>query len=294
MAQDAGHPALSFGRIGTSTPRQGNDISLQAYVQAWMHYLHIEYLHGVFHSDRYMLECFARNLNNCYAATLRPHLITLLRTVPNDTPVPQHWQPEHLAEYICFNAPSVGIYNLTPESTPRDSHSPTSRSGRPSSNAAPTRAIVEGPTVDMRQVEMMSEFDDDIVEMICQIAQMRRSCDLCQKEDHLILNCPRLRDLKSDPVKVRRMIRTIGSLLGISHEAFSTVLGTTNPRSSPRPGSTLPSASQNRDATPPRSNTMNTRQIMDGEETDDESVIRQLDSDVRSLNDTDEETDQDF
>ena len=39
---------------------------------------------------------------------------------------------------------------------------------------------------------------------------------------------------------------------------------------------------------------MNTRQIMDGEEMDDESVIRQLDSDVQSLNDADEETDQDF
>ena len=140
----------------------------------------------------------------------------------------------------------------------------------------------------------MSKFDDDIVEMICQIAQMRRSCDLCQKEDHLILNCPRLRNLKSDPVKVRRMICTIGSLLGISHEAFSMVLGTTNPKSSPRPGSALSSTSKNRDATPPRSNVMNTRQILDGERTDDESVIRQLNSDVRSLNDTDEETDQDF
>ena len=145
MAQDAGYPALSFGRIGTSAPRQGNHLSLQAYVQAWMNYLHIEYLHGVFHSDRYMLECFARNLNNCYAATLRPHLITLLRTVPNNTPVPQHWQPEHLTEYICFNAPSVGIYNPTPESTPRDSQSSTSRSGRSSVAPLPPELLLKVP-----------------------------------------------------------------------------------------------------------------------------------------------------
>ena len=150
-----------------------------------------------------MRECFARNLNNCCAATLRPHLITSLRTVPNDTLVPQHWQPEHLAEHICFNAPLVGTCNLAPESAPRESQSSASQSGRSGGDTTPTRAITEGPAVDMRQVKMMSKFDNDIVEMMCQIAQMRRACNLCQKEDHLILNCPCLRELKSNLVKVR-------------------------------------------------------------------------------------------
>ena len=85
------------------------------------------------------------------------------------------------------------------------------------------------------------------------------------------------------------MIRTIGSLIGINPESFSAVLDPTKTRS-PRSAT----GTRDRNATPPRSNTLPTRQLIDDDDTDGESVINQVESDVQSLNNTDDKQSPDF
>ena len=175
------------------------------------------------------------------------------------------------------------------DTTPRESANSSSRGSRRQESTSATRSIVKNSPIDVHQVKMMGDFDDETVDLICQIAQVRRTCNLCQSGDHLIIACPRLKDLRHDPTKVRRMIRTIGSLIGINPESFSAVLDPTKTRSSRNATGT-----RDRNATPPRSNTLPTRQLLDDDDTDGESVINQVESDARSLNDTDDKQSPDF
>ena len=55
----AGHPALAYGTAGESLPSQKNDENLVEYLKRWLHYLHVNFLHGRFLSDRYFVETFA-------------------------------------------------------------------------------------------------------------------------------------------------------------------------------------------------------------------------------------------
>ena len=85
------------------------------------------------------------------------------------------------------------------------------------------------------------------------------------------------------------MIQTIGSLIGINLESISAVLNST--KTGPSRSATV---TRDQNATPPRSNALPTCQLLDGDNTDDKSVINQVESDVRSLNDTDDEQSQGF
>ena len=51
---------------------------------------------------------------------------------------------------------------------------------------------------------------------------------------------------------------------------------------------------RDQNTTPPWSNVLPTRQLLDGDDTNDESVIDQVESDLRSPNDTDDEQSQGF
>ena len=264
IAVAAGHPTLSHTPSTPREPRQKPSESLIDYRQRWLYFLLIQSLHGVFYSDRWFLETFFTNLHSSFDR-LKGYLLNNSRDLPLNTPVPFHYQPHELVTFICDTAPRVGFSNLTPQSLPTDLKPGSSSFKSPSKSASSTPVRQVDASFDLRQILD----DDDTILYINELLSHNttKTCDYCGSVDHLLNACPKLKDIVSDPNKLRR-------LNGFLRNALQSRGGNGN---------------FSRSGTPPASN-RSIRSLnadLDGDDTDDDAAITRLDTDGDTDTDTD-------
>ena len=281
-------------------------MSMTAYADAWLQHLHSEYLHGTFYLDRYYIESFARNLNQFYGETLRPHLIVLVRRHPINDPVPVNFRPERLLAYLTYVSSHVGIKTLSLVDTPREiaggqrrnpSSSSSSTQRTRSTNGSRERSVrqIEAPPDEDEGVSLVAQMDSldflspEELSLVFQVsaayAGQNRHCDLCNKPGHLLAQCPELPKVRGNPSRCRRLFTM---LRGIWNGLQATQSAPMN--NSATSGSASPSAgggAQPRGGTPTRDNRATPiRQVARDDDTDDDTV---LGDDERSLGSTDTE-----
>ena len=257
LAHLAGHPGVAYTLEQISMPRQRRDLSLHDYMQQWTHFLHLEHTRGVAYSDVYFVETWLEHLHSTLNDTVKPLILGLLRDCPRNEPVPIHFSPEHLLSFICSRMRSVGIYNLSPLTTPAML---TSSSRRPNhgNSPAPIRQLTDGSSfVDVRLID--EELPADIFASVCSLmaSGSTRTCDLCQESTHMVASCPILHRVLPDPDKARRLLSLLQS------------------QASSRGGHTTPRSGNDRARTPPVSNrgrgpTAPQRAIDQGDDTDED------------------------
>ena len=269
LAYVADHPRLVENHVDFSMPVQKSSESLLQYRQQWVYYLHMQYLRGVFLSDRYFVESFLRNLHGAYNSTIKPLLLHFVRRIPVDVPVPHYFYPANILSYLASSAANVGAHGITPLQTPKEF-----AESRRRPQAAPIRSIQQSSpsddtVVDIRQITD-GTVDDDLFLAICSLAAANpRTCDVCGAYDHIVATCPRLRQLLSDPAKAKRLL----SIIEQRHSSRGGPISASVP-------STTPSPSQSRARTPPTSNRSATIRQLQADDTDE---------DVASATFTDEE-----
>ena len=279
LAGIAGHPGLAFNNRQITMPRQGRDSSLFDYMQLWKHFLHIEHCRGITYSDIYFVETWLERLHSTYNDNLKPLILGLLRDCPLDMPVPIHFSPEHLINYITARASSIGIYSLKALTTPSTGTSRSKSSSSTSTTTAKTRQIA------YEDIRLMDhDIPGDIYATVCSLmATASQTCDLCRASDHLVASCPSLHRILSDEHKTRRLLAAL-------ERGRSSGGGSTNPSRVSTRARTPPSS--NRSA--PRAAT--TRQLLaDDNDTDEDVSIRQLtDDEPESATDDESLRDSDF
>ena len=267
LAYIADHPRLVETHVDFAVPTQKGTDSLLSYRQNWMYYLHMQYLRGIFLSDRYFVELFIKNLHSAFNNNVKPLLLHFVRHIPVDIPVPHYFQPTNILTYLISSAANVGVTTLHPLITPReflDSRraSKSSATVREVQTSLPIRAIQstsQSDVVDLRQITDGS-VDDDMLLQICSLAAANpRTCDVCGATDHIVATCPRLRRLLEDPVKARRLLSAIEA--GHSTRGGSTQTST--------PSSSL---SSSRARTPPTSNRTTLIRQLQADDTDDDGT----------------------
>ena len=266
LAYIAGHPGVCISVSQPRMPHQRRDTSFHDYMQLWSHFLHLEYTRGVAYSDVFFVECWLEHLHSTFNDNLKPLILSFLRDCRRDVPVPIHFSPEHLVTYVCTRAGSIGMYSLTPMSTPSSFSS--SGQGRRSGAIANTRQLDAGPTLlDVRLLD--EELPSDVFASVCSLmaTAQSRTCDLCQSSDHLVASCPILRRVIDDPSKARRLLAIV--------EQSRSSRGGSPQRPSPQ------SRPSSRARTPPASNRTADARALDlhDEDTDEDVSIRQLTDD---------------
>ena len=266
LAYIADHPRLVECHVDFEIPTQKGTDSLLAYRQAWMYYLHMQYLRGIFLSDRYFVELFIKHLHSAFNNNVKPLLLHFVRRIPVDVPVPHYFQPANILTYLTSSATTIGISTLHPLLTPREfvesRRTPTKSSTR-AQTTTPIRELQTTATaVDLRQLTDDS-IDDDMLLQICSLAAANpRTCDVCGASDHIVATCPRLRRLLDDPTKARRLLTAIEA--GHSSRGGSTQTSTTSSLSS--------SLSSSRARTPPTSNRSTLVRQLQADDTDDDGT----------------------
>jgi hypothetical protein len=253
LAYLAQHPRLIDSPIDISFPHQKGSESLVAYAARWRHVLHISYIRGIFYSDRYFAETFVSNLHSVFDSTMKLAMLTLIRRIAVNRPLPHYMSPENIVTYMCSHFSRIGVRGILPLHTPREILATRKGSPRPWSSV-PVRSLDHGASsesadspdsfFDIRQLDGIS---DATMLAICSLmAAGPRTCDFCQSTDHLIANCPRLRT--ADPRSLSRIVNAIQS-------ARSSGGGSPNFSTSSRPSSSSGrSNSTQRPQTPPTSN----------------------------------------
>ena len=207
LAGIAGHPGVAVNVSQPSMPRQRRDVSFHDYMQLWLHFLHIEHCRGVTYSDVYFVEMWLENLNSAYNDTVKPLIFGLLRDCARDVPVPIHFSPEHLVSYVCSRSQTVGLYSLTPSSTPGAASS-NSRRGNPHATVRQIESDT-GPLLDIRLIDQ--PIPDDVYAHVCSLMANSNNgrCDICNSDSHLVATCPTLHKVIADPVKTRRLLSAL-------------------------------------------------------------------------------------
>ena len=272
LAAAAGHPHLNIDTVPTTMPIQKSDTSFLSYRQAWNHYLHVQFTRGINYSDRYFLECFSDNLHSAFNSTLKPAMLRAGRDIPLDRPVPIHFTPERIVQYLASCARHIGIHNLSATMTPREF-----LTSRGSKKSASLRQIVEAPDfVDVRSLDI----PEDLYLKVCSLvaSSTTRSCDLCANSSHLVASCPLLHKVISDPVKARRVLDTIDrSTRGGPQNSSAS-------RNPPRSGSSGRNGSSSGRSHSSNGRSANIRQITD-DDTDEEALVASLTDDDEGLTD---------
>ena len=220
------------------------------------------------------MEMWLEYLHSSFNDTLKPLIFGLLRDCNRNVPVPIHFSPEHLINYVCSRAHSIGMYSLTSSTTPATAFASSSRR---QSSSLPTRQLQAGPSPSYQDIRLLdNDLPDDIFASVCSLmaSNTTQRCDLCNDTNHLMASCPILHRVIADPTKTRRLLSALEQ------------------RPSSRGGSSQ-DFSRSRARTPTSSNrTASTRRVdaatraldLDDEDTDDDTVIRQLTDDEDSQN----------
>ena len=269
LASIAGHPGVAISVLQPTMPRQRRDTSFHDYMQLWSHFLHLEHCRGIAYSDVYFVEMWLEYLHPSYNDTLKPLIFNLLRDCNRNVPVPIHFSPEHLINYICSRAHTIGMYNLTPSTTPSTM---TVSSSRRTPASIPTRQLQSSHPVVSQDVRLVHhDLPDDIFASVCSLMANNTSqrCDLCSDTGHLMASCPILHCVIADPVKTRRPLSAL--------ERAPSSRGGSSQNSRAR----TPTSS-NRTATTPLVDAATRALNLDNDDTDDDTVIRQLTDDEGS------------
>ena len=275
LAYAAGHPRLNPMILYPEMPKQSSSMSLIAYRQEWEHYLQMRSISGTFLSDRFFLESFIANMSGTYNSSLKPLIFHLLRRIPIDNAVTPDFWPENLLGYMGNVARIQGITDLDPLQTPRE----FAERRRPSPRVTPAiRSLGE---------EADSALVEECFSLVCALtASNPRTCDLCGKDDHLCMQCPRYAALMRDPYAAKRLLTSLSNLRN-RQDPDSTA---TTAQSS---GATTPSARRYQDRsgnrTPPSSNRSRGSfpiRGLEGEDTDEDVSISRLTDDEASLPDS--------
>ena len=276
MAHAAGHPRLNVMTLYPMMPVQRSSTSFIVYRQEWEYYLQLRSISGTFLSDRFFLESFITNMSGTYNSSLKPLMFHLLRRFPVNDPVSTDFWPENILSYMMSVAKVQGISDLDPIQTPRD----FAERRRPSPRSTPTIR------------SLGSESDPALAEecfmLVCALtASNPRTCDLCGKEDHLCMQCPRYAALMRDPYAAKRLLQSLSNLRNRQDDTTSTATTTAST------GSSTPSARRYQDntgrRTPPSSNRSRTgipMRGLEGEDTDEDVSISRLTDDEASLTDS--------
>jgi hypothetical protein len=237
--------------------------------------------------------------------SIKAHVHAQIRRVPISMPLPIMFQPENIVSFICTTVKLIGVDDLTPLTTPRDFMETHSRSRRTSSSTSSSRTTsnstssstrnvrqVETPDqemycMDARQTDAFWSLDEDLQLDIHSLAAASHNHTLCCGcgGPHTFAQCPRLKTMVSaNPTGAKRMIDTVRNSLGFANTenssgASSTTSTQTQRSVSTAPGSSAHNTSSSRARTPPTSNRRTVRQLQQGEDTDDDATITQLDTD---------------
>ena len=283
IAAIAGHPALQTGTVTNSMPRQSSKMTFKEYMDRWLHYIHIQFVQGIFINERYFLEQFFDRLHSTFNNTLKPLFLSLIRDIPLNTAVPVHFTPDRLIDHIQQKGYHIGITTISHDSIPDDfrtsktsSSSRLDRSTSKSSldrssktmNVLETTDLPSDPTDDAFDLRLLATTPEDIVLQIsslvaANVAANRRCCDLCGSDSHLIAACPMLKKVIQDPVKARRLLDTVKQAVDSG--------GGNNNSSRSRPPSLNPSR------------TRNVRQVLD--DTDEDTIDGRLTDDDDTVTD---------
>ena len=228
LAAIAGHPALHSGTSNVSMPRQSSKQSFHDYMEKWQHFLQIQFVQGINYNERYFIEQFFDRSHSTFNSTLKPLFLSLIRDVPLDYPLPVHFTPDRLLDYIQEKGYHIGLTTITLESIPDDFRSQGSsrrrssdRSSDPSSSSKDVRQILDESShsdiqpafVDVREIQ---DLPDDIFLQICSLvaaSALTKTCDLCGGHDHLLATCKILHKIIEDPVKTRRLLTKLEQTL---------------------------------------------------------------------------------
>ena len=287
IAIHAGHPSLSLEVRNLSPPRHKNDDSITQYRDSWKHFLHQNYLRGVILSDRYVLETFAKNLNPFYGMNLRPYLMQRVHQAGLNQPIPSCFHMDEILEVLQEMSIHVGLEPLSLSDTTREIYERQKKTDSKSSTLrSMTTERAEPMTLRMitvAQIEALDLESDEDVQLIAQISadQYRsgRSCDLCGNASHLVALCPKLKEIKGDRFKLRRVM---GLLQGMYPNRSNMSNSNQSSNSSSTTGRLQSSNGGSRSVTPTTANTSrNIRQLRE----DDDSVesILQVEQDDNSL-----------
>ena len=221
IAKICGHPALSDSIVPISVPRQRSDTDFLAYLHQWQHYAYIQFCQGVNFSDRYFTERFITEMHSVFNATLKPHMLMLLRRVEVNTPLVFYWWPDQILDYLITSAARIGL-TITTDTTPREFAQPrrtTTTSTKPSTPpaAAPVSRLSRSSRA-MRQlldepstVAQVTEDDNDLAYAIRSLMAAPCTCSFCTKEGHLAAACPDLAAILSDPDRRRCILHLMQS-----------------------------------------------------------------------------------
>lgn len=295
LAHAAGHPALSTQSFNMSFPRQ-KTLSFHEYTQEWLYFFHLEHCRGVTYSDIYFVEQWLEHLSRVFDPIKQLGLAMLRDCFPNQ-PLPIHMSPEHIVLYLCERAKTIGISNLTPQTTSATytEAKASRRSTASSTSPATVRQLGSSSLSEPIDVRLLDHFPDELMADVCSLVanSSNQTCDLCNSTSHLVAACPVLAKVIADPYKTRRLISTL--------EQNRSSRGGYPPTPAPRTHNPTPRRPPPRARTPLSSNRsterpsapapMRAMRYYQDEDTDDDATIAQLtDDDMPTDDDTDDES----
>ena len=275
LAAIAGHPGLSAQVFQTQFPRQSSSLSLMDYTAKWAHYLHLQHCRGVTYSDTFYVEQWLENLHPSFDR-LKTLGLTMVRDCPPDRPLPIHFAPDTLVSYLCERAVSIGIRDLTGQTT-----ASSLRSTKTSRTTIAAVRQIDDNAAPLLDIRLLDEFPEELLAPVNSLmaASNGKECDFCKSKDHIIFQCPTLAQFLKDPMKVRRLhtildnqVKGLGPLGPISRPKGQ------RSGSSSASAATVPSANrtfQNRTL-------MHMRQLDTDDDTDEDAMVAQLTDDEPS------------
>jgi hypothetical protein len=168
-------------------------MTVGTYLQRWMHYVHIQLLHGIFVSDRYYLLQLVGNLSPMFRDSIGRRLSSdAVEKAPIDRPLPNSFAPDQIHIKLVELARHASQPPLMIK-TPRELHRPT-RDIR-------SLAAVETPTTFGQMVAQISAPDS---------AFPPQKCFFCGKTDCTLTTCPAALAAKTDPFTRRTLVKYFG------------------------------------------------------------------------------------
>jgi hypothetical protein len=191
----ASHPRLLSFPSQDVEPRQSSDMTVGVYLQRWLHYVHIQLLHGIFVSDRYFLLQLIANMSPTLRDTVGRLLASdAIEKVPDiNRKLPNSFAPDQLHIKLVELARHAGRPQLIIK-TPRD---------------------LQRPSRDIRELTTASQ--PGFRHMMAQVSAPAagsgfppRRCFFCGKEDCTLPTCASALAAKSDPFTRRNLAKYFG------------------------------------------------------------------------------------
>jgi hypothetical protein len=189
----ANHPLLLSYPSQDVEPRQSADMTIGVYLQRWLHYVHIQLLHGVFVSDRYYLLQLVANLYPSFRDSLGRLLSSdaLEKVSDINRALPNSFAPDQIHIKLVELARHAGRPQLIIK-TPRELHRPTRE----------IRELNVDPEAGFRH--MMAQVSAPTT------GYGPRRCFFCGKEDCTLLTCKTATAAKNDSFVRRSLVKYFG------------------------------------------------------------------------------------